>query len=229
MASARRRGVGTPAAAALSVVNNATVGSESSSTVSPLASPAFNATTGNLVVAIIFYFAGSVSAVTDTAGNSYSSVSGASLATGNKKMAVYVAASITGNASNVVSVTNTCTFASLHVYEVHGAATVTPVDATATGTSGSGTGSALASASFSTTVAQELLIMGASCDSSSTVSGLQIGGQNVTLGTFVKSDGTHTETQTGYMALTSTVSSVTATANVNPAAHWGVAVVGVHA
>jgi hypothetical protein len=82
--------------------NKVIVGTEAT-TVTTLATPAFNATTGNHITVCIRNRGAAISSVVDTAGNTYTQRQ--SDATVDPNMFLYTADNITGNASNVVTVT----------------------------------------------------------------------------------------------------------------------------
>lgn len=132
--------------------------------VGSLATPAFVATAGNLIVVSIRHNTGLgvTIAITDTAGNTYTQIKEANLG-GVDRIRLYYAYNCLGNAANVVTCTftgGTVEFVSLLAAQYSGIRSATdPLDASA---SGNGTGTTATSGSFTTTQANELCIASAS-------------------------------------------------------------------
>lgn len=187
------------------VANNVTVGTQSSSAITSFASPSFASTTGNAIVVMTQWYTGTPTGVTDTAGNTYTQVSGASATGSTHQWDVRVAQNIVGNSANVVTVGASpgLTYCSVHVYEVSGVATSAAVDAAVSG-------SGYTSPGFSTAQASEIILIGgAENGNDAAITGLSVGGVAATLGTYCKENGTSINTQTGYLVVSTAQSGVT--------------------
>lgn len=173
---------------AISLVNTAHGTNQSGSSVSPVATGAFVATAGNLIVAIVRQDddLNGPTSVSDTAGNSYSNVVTATMSSGDL-IGLWYAKNITGNAANVVSATWAAghSFNAVLTLQYSGCDTTSPLDAHAFGTTISA--STIVSGSFTTTAANEVIVVGGSNNSlSNTYSGGAIGSGT---GTFEVADG----------------------------------------
>ena len=137
---------------------------------STLTTPTFSATTGNLIVVGIRTAASgeSISSVSDTAGNTYTSID--SNTTQDPHMRIYYAKNITGNASNAVTVTLSvsATFFWIQALEYSGCDTTAPLDIHGN-TTGTGT-TDLTTSAFTTTNANEVVILWASQNNFATYS-----------------------------------------------------------
>jgi hypothetical protein len=115
------------------------------SSVGSISAPALKTTTGNcMVVAVSCYQndpASVVSSVQDTAGNSYTYVTGTDVYANNAGVRFYICPNATGNAANVIKVnfSSNQTYATCYVWEVVGAALSSPVETVSTGTGNSTT------------------------------------------------------------------------------------------
>ena|GEM_PF-6624324 len=108
-----------------------------------VASPALSTTSGRLIIVAAYglrvdYTGLSITAVTDTAGNTYTEA--ASYTDGGVRQSIYYAYNITGNASNVVTVTfsQECLYRICAQHEYSGALTTDPLDSARNGTVGYG-------------------------------------------------------------------------------------------
>ena len=142
----------------ISFVNSAVGGAENVGGATTAASAAFAATTGNTILVFLRTDTSStVTSVTDTIGNTYTAVPGAT-GTNNASLRTYLCAASTGtNASNVVTAGNGTTdsigFWSIHIMQFSGLS-ATPLDVSDFhGT----TGTTMTSNAFTTAQANEVV------------------------------------------------------------------------
>lgn len=184
---------------------------------SSVATSAFSVTTGNLIVCgernVDASAGGPPTGVTDTAGNTYTNVTGVVMTDGLSSVSIWRAKNITGNASNVVTAAYTSSHTrTLVCHQYSGLDTSAPDDANATGSGTSGT--TLTSGTFSTTTANEVIFV--------------VGTDTVSPGYTPESgyteqydDGT---TATEDKIVSATQSSITATMTQGASLPWGIAV-----
>lgn len=146
---------------AISLVNSVGVTAGGASTT--IASTALSMSTGNFVYVMVTLLTGTVSSVTDTAGNTYVNVPGATVTLGIARTEVWYAKNITGNASNVVTANLSGSFGGrrIHVLQYSGVDLTSPLGDDNTATVNPGTS---ISASVTTTTANELIIASAAGD-----------------------------------------------------------------
>lgn len=161
-------GLSTPAAAAIALVNEAS-GSSTSSVASIATSTALNVTSGNaLVVFCVESTSTAAITVSDTAGNTFTSVISASPDASHNITGFY-AKNVTGNSSDTV----TChfspnqSFVAIVAIQYSGVATAAPLDASAQGSS-STAGTTATTGSFTTAVPNEVIVAGAGWEASPT-------------------------------------------------------------
>lgn len=157
---------------------NETHGQNTSGAATTVATAAASATGGNLMVVGVRQDTDGTapSSVTDTAGNSYTHLSAAdSQETVNDLLSIWYAKSITGNGSNIVTANWAVghNFTSVMARQYSGCDTSAPADATGTGAiNGAGAGS-ITSSSFTTTSANEVIVVFTS--GNSTAQGYTVG------------------------------------------------------
>lgn len=207
------------------VLNEVTGGGENSGTaVTSLAASSFASTSGNAILVFVRYFAGTPTGVTDTAGNTYTKVNGASGKTHNG-IATYLATNITGNAANVVTASASpgLTFCSIHALEVQGVATSGAVDVS--DYLGSSTAAATyASNSYSTAQANEIVFTLVTINGGSSVLTEKVGSSTATVATQIKGDGVAVNTVTFYVIESTTQSGITSNGT-NDSSNYDIATV----
>lgn len=131
-------------------------------TTTSYALPATSLTAGNLIVVCINgqppdVNSDYVTSIADTAGNTYTRISGKANGSSDARMEVWYAKNVAGNASNIVTFTLGVSIAYYSGCSVQysGLDTSAPLDATATG---NGSGTSVTSGSFTTIVADEVLV-----------------------------------------------------------------------
>lgn len=127
---------------------------------STVATPAISHTTGNLLVVAVRWDSTTVTVtgVADTAGNTYTSRTVKTF-NGTDSVQFWYAKNITGNASNVVTATFSSSAPSasgITVDQFSGCDTTSPYDTEA---SGSGSGTGLVTGAFTTTTADEVIVV----------------------------------------------------------------------
>jgi hypothetical protein len=217
----------------ISVANAVTGGNESSTAVgtsgAPLQATAFNLAAGHDVLVFVKWFAGTIDGgITDTAGNTYSPVPGAS-ASGVNNVAAYLCSGSTANASNVVQVNSTAgiTFASVHVLDIAGVATSSAVDVAAGSTQAYNTSTTtVTTAAFSTAQASEIVVAICGLNGGSQVDAgtPTIGGTNATWATRITASGFGVNnTGTCYVIESATQSGIDAVFTINEPSGSGTA------
>lgn len=144
--------------------------------------PAYNQAAGRTIVLLI-HAASSVTAVSDTAGNTYGAATvSLPAAFGSHNSYAWVIKNCLGNANNVITITQTTTtvFTEIYYYDLSGANLVTPLDGSNTNTSASNTPTP--SVTLTTTNAADGILMLVGCDSGFSVpSSPTIGGHAMNL------------------------------------------------
>jgi len=155
---------------AIAFVNATSGGDNSGASKSSIACTAASHTTGNLIVVGCYYTgsAGSISSITDTAGNTYVKIAASSVTFTGYTGEIWYAVNVTGNASNVVTThySPSITFPRVVVHQYSGCATSSPFDQTATGHTASGT--SVTSGNMVTTQANEVIVAFMSASNSCT-------------------------------------------------------------
>lgn len=175
--------------APLSVVNITTASDATGSNVAnPFTTPAANHSSGNLLAVLIrTAIFGSITSITDTAGNTYQRFGNTYSDVGaNDFVQWWYAKNIIGNASNVLSVTFTSNvqFAALLVYQIAGADPGSPTDTGADVGNATVSTTVATSPSFSTASANEIILFGCNVAAlSETWTAGLIGGVTATLNT----------------------------------------------
>lgn len=169
---------------AIALVNHVEVQDLTGSSFTTLATAAFVATAGNLIVIGLGQDTNTTrpSSITDTAGNTYTRVVGADATPGSLDLiTLWYAFNITGNASNVVTAhwAGNHEYGSMNVMQFSGVLTTDPIDV---GTSAIATSPAtsITSGSFTTTQADEVICVFARNHDGGTFSVGLIGGTNAT-------------------------------------------------
>jgi hypothetical protein len=159
---------------------------------------AYHSTAGALIVAVIRSQNGSVTSVTDTAGDTF--VQAGSDSGSTVRTEIWYALNATGNSANVVTAnwSASTSFTNVVVQEFEGVATSSALDATASGTS---TTTTLVTGTYSTVEQYEVSVIAAS----------QNGGYTFTSSGFNNVPQSTSSTKLLYRFLTATQSSITTT------------------
>jgi hypothetical protein len=133
--------------------------SASSQTGTNIAASAYSSVAGNLIVAVVRHANGTISSVTDTAGDTFTRAIGP-IGT-DPDVELWYAANVAGHSSNAVTANFSASgsFRSIVVTEYEGLQAATPLDATDSGTAA---GTTVTSAGFTTTTANQLIVFGGS-------------------------------------------------------------------
>jgi len=153
-----RRPIMPPASSPITLVNTAV--DEGSASATTVAAPATSLTAGNLLVVTARSAGITISGVADTAGNTYTRITGV-ITTGATPhhLDLWYAQNTLGNASNVVTVTFSSSAATRSVItaQYSGLKTTGALDVSATGLS---SGVSVTSGNYTTTQADELIVAG---------------------------------------------------------------------
>ena len=122
------------------------------STTGDISAPAITPSAGNLIAVFVVTYQGSISGVTDTQSNTYTAIASSSVTNNTTGQWFYTYASSSAS-DTITAVLPTGSFSSIEVFEISGVVSSSPVDVV-------GTQVGATAVSYSTTSANEILLIG---------------------------------------------------------------------
>ncbi len=203
------------------------VASITTGTVAGSGSGTFPTSAGDCIAVFVVWGSTSitVTSVTDVAGNTYTAQTSCPRSDGFSSGQWWVAKNVTGNAANAATAnfSSTVAYVAIHALEYSGVDTSSPVDVNPA--AGAGSGATLTSASFTTTSANEVLLVGGNAASYITFTA----GGSYTIQTQDSATPTGPISATEDLIVTSTQSSVTASMTQSGTGAWLIAVLSLKA